>query len=129
MNTPADEGIRAAKLDDTTREIRGSHTPGPWEAKQEIDGHSRLTRVTANNLTVASTGGHYGRTAPNYSEQEANARIIAASPDLLAAAIVARGFLQTLKQVEEEPHLYKPIVDTLNTAITKALGDQNAERP
>ncbi len=66
------------------------HTPGPWQARQWSSGNWHVTPVAAFHVPlIASTeyqAGH-GIDAPT---EEANARLIAAAPDLLAtlAAIV-----------------------------------------
>jgi hypothetical protein len=54
------------------------HTPGPWV----IDAYGD---VTANGEDVAHVVGHYGE-----EENSANARLIAAAPDLLANAAIAK---------------------------------------
>lgn len=56
------------------------HTPGPWAIRR---GHSIVEIITAAGLRIAQTAGD------NYwsnfsSEADANARLIAAAPDLLA---------------------------------------------
>jgi hypothetical protein len=54
------------------------HTPGPWHVNgRSIDSIDRRT--------VATTEGIYRRERGRPEEQEANARLIAAAPELLAA--------------------------------------------
>lgn len=62
-----------------------AHTPGPWR----VDPKAALRIVAAGNDTVASAGCQ----SSLRNEWEANAHLIAAAPDLLAAlkAFVAAG--------------------------------------
>lgn len=53
-----------------------AHTPGPWVVVQHPDGWTIQNRATGAGACVAS---QYG------DSNEANARLIAAAPDLLAA--------------------------------------------
>jgi hypothetical protein len=94
-----------------------SHTPGPWESDSAKDGESRYHQIdapTPNELvtfpyTVADTMNRHHCVTPH--EDAANARLIAAAPELLAA----------LKDVREYygPSEYMPQVDA---AIAKAEG-------
>ncbi len=59
-----------------------THTPGPWEARQAIVVCPRTGTVLAD---VRSPKGH----DPNDAERRANARLIASSPDTLAACEAA----------------------------------------
>lgn len=61
------------------------HTPGPWRVVESIDGYfaGRKTTVKAGNLRVLSPWQH--RPHPEFDEFEANARLIAAAPELLDA--------------------------------------------
>lgn len=67
------------------------HTPGPWEAKV-MD--KQLGRYAIQSIPRASM---VARTTPPVAcvagEIEANARLIAAAPELLAAAKVAQHYL------------------------------------
>ena len=59
------------------------HTPGPWRVEYEIDGPKTFTRIKAGKA-VATTAPQCGR--PHHrDEMVANAHLIAAAPDLLAA--------------------------------------------
>lgn len=54
-------------------------TPGPWRTDcRLIGGQIRITQVPNANMTVAQVNGRQG-------EQEANARLIAAAPEMLEA--------------------------------------------
>ena len=54
-----------------------SHTPGPWEADSERRGHVVWARGPTGSMLVATCG--------HAAFDGANARLIAAAPDLLAA--------------------------------------------
>jgi hypothetical protein len=70
--------------------MSGQHTPGPWVATQEFANRWRITAPAAEGMvpeslaivthTVLEAGSHGENT-------EANARLIAAAPDLLEALI------------------------------------------
>ena len=57
------------------------HTPGPWEVVPGLDDKARVfyVRTIDNDLHYIAQIGRFGENAP------ANARLIAAAPDLLAA--------------------------------------------
>lgn len=93
-----------------TAEPAAAHTPGPWS-------------VSAGSIWATSQWGARVRIAPvdshspmNGIDSAANARLIAAAPDLLAAA---KYLMADLK------HSYEPRVealDKLEAAIAKATG-------
>ena len=59
--------------------MNAKHTPGPWTVKS-------ATSVVADGAQVASCGFKMGSwPKEDYDTEEANARLIAAAPDLLAA--------------------------------------------
>lgn len=89
------------------------HTPGPWDVLNDLaSGH--LVPIDAQN------GRHVALafTNPPYDEHEANARLIASAPELLAAA------KRALKTIEELPprvneDRYEPLMQ-LSAAIARA---------
>lgn len=95
------------------------HTPGPW---QVVGG----TLATHSVITKNPPSGHYDIIcdAPEYSETAmeqwpANAKLIAAAPDLLAALISARDELAKHIVFREYPELITQINDAINKATTK----------
>ena len=54
-----------------------THTPGPWAIDQDRD-HGRWSAIRSCSGDIADVAAHRSTT-------EANARLIAAAPDLLAA--------------------------------------------
>lgn len=68
--------------------MKMKHTPGPWKITDKIDGQFAYTpRIHVGPAVVYYTAGYH--TAKQDSEfkaiADANARLIAAAPDLLAA--------------------------------------------
>ena len=63
-----------------------NHTPAPWTAERDPCHFDTLSTVTAgrNGRMVVQVGGVL---ASGFVEQEANTRLIAAAPDLLAALV------------------------------------------
>lgn len=105
------------------------HTPGPWEAVQSIPQYGsecffiRVARefgpLTRGFLVedVATVNG------PQWAEQEANAHLIAAAPDLLAACKEAANALAYCAEPATGSDDGRHIADalaSLEAAITKA---------
>lgn len=63
------------------------HTPGPWEAKgytrPDGQGDLQVGRAEVGPRCITALAISQGDTPSAFSEQEANARLIAAAPDLL----------------------------------------------
>lgn len=57
-----------------------TYTPGPWQAVRDDCHFGSLSTVIAGNMIV-----QVGGSKSSVEEMEANARLIAAAPDLLAA--------------------------------------------
>lgn len=85
-----------------------AHTPGPWT---EHAGH-----IGANNLAIADIN---ETTRRSNEEHAANARLIAAAPDLLAVLKEALQDLEHFKEADDctETH---PLVLAARAAIAKA---------
>lgn len=100
------------------------HTPGPWIIWPDMNG--RLQVGLSTNYSVAEMW----RTP--LEGQEANARLIAAAPELLEAATKALGALNALHiqcdvacVVEPEGEIYlRPVINALRQVIAKATGEQ-----
>jgi len=95
--------------------VSATHTPGPWvvfppESCEVVDASKRL-------VASAFYGDQYGKW--NIGLTQANARLIAAAPDLLEV-------LQDLKESASywgEYDVPIGIVDRINAAIAKATGE------
>lgn len=85
-----------------------AHTPGPWMVLPSVDrGQFCILTEHGNRIDIAVT---YGSSAV---PREANAKLIAAAPELLEALIAVRDRKHT-------PDLWEMV----NAAITKATGAQ-----
>lgn len=96
------------------------HTPGPWKLEEAIDGRSRGYIRGANMLPGAKHGFaicKMSRASYSLDEFEANARLIASSPDLLEASEQA---LLELSRLLAESNGPNPTCDKLRAAIAKA---------
>ena len=100
------------------------HTPGPWDL--DVRGYTFIVSGGIGYITRdvcrmdASTMAAF--------EQKANARLIAAAPDLLEALQNAKGFLDTpiSRRRNEGDSFYGEIVASLNAAIAKAENPTSA---
>jgi hypothetical protein len=90
------------------------HTPGPWV----VDPRAKLRVFAANKATVASAG----CTDTERSSWEANARLIAAAPELLEALqLMLDAHLDTSGT---DGPLQMAAKDAADAAIAKATGEQ-----
>lgn len=84
------------------------HTPGPWVYNQETN---EVRALNWYYIAYADTG------APEYAEQEmANAKLIAAAPDLLECAVDAIELLRANKMTSAGTFM------NLVVAVEKATG-------
>ena len=92
-----------------------SFTPGPWRVVAEPGDYFTTLTVMSPDFYIASI--HEG--LPGEDEGEANARLIAAAPDLYAALedIASRGY-----QGMFDPH-YRKLQDIARAARAKARGE------
>ena len=94
------------------------HTPGPWHIGMKpgpmVYGPSGEQVVGLQDVAMLTKG-----------ERDANARLIAASPDLLVAA---QDFIKAFGSGEfDDPLKVVPYVDRFNAAITKATESEDDE--
>lgn len=90
-----------------------NHTPGPWELEDNHDGGFDL--IASNKNWIATI--HYGR-----EEDEHDARLIAAAPELLEALIQARAAMPDKSFATDEA---KAVIDLVNAAIDRAEGNND----
>lgn len=104
---------------DTKRET-AKHTPGPWQTFEPDMEHPSRARVGALDGQVDIYN------APLTRETEANARLIAAAPDLLEAckdAVVdITDFADPNGEFEFTPEGARSLINRLNRAIARAEG-------
>ena len=91
-------------------------TPGTWNVKRAIDGHSHLTDIRLEDgRWIARTDPHYGR--PHVNEQSQNAAFIAAmGPD------VALNLIAELRREREKVKSLETIVQHFRI-LDLAIGD------
>jgi len=97
------------------------HTPGPWSLSDSFDRVERRVKHGDNPPLVWDIASGINSAHPDYlprAEQIANARLIAAAPELLAAARLAVAW------AEQVPAPYRdwPHVAAARAAIAKATG-------
>lgn len=102
------------------KKMKAQHTPGPWDV---YDGPNDKKELTVNYIDksgqiimVADCNSAY---APP-KERDANARLIAAAPELLEAC---KAFLDMEIEIDMEYHkAFKVVIDKVTAAIAKAEG-------
>ena len=92
-----------------------THTPGDWKSEYDFTRTSKHLKIkTQDGGLIASVYLHMGQ-----PEAEANAKLIAAAPDMLAAC---KGALAALSQNATFPADIACAKNYLEMAINKALG-------
>lgn len=88
------------------------HTSGPWSTAEWPSREKDYIRIFAGTTYVGSVG----NSDDQFERTEANARLIAAAPDLLAAceAVISAG---------ESENLPTTVYDAVESAIAKANGE------
>lgn len=96
-----------------------AHTPGPWRLKRDANREEYSVNVPPKDpgavgyLQIASL--NFGFDEPFESQQHANARLIAAAPDLLAA-------LKAMMSYYDTPSAPWALLDPARAAIARAEG-------
>ena len=88
------------------------HTPGPWEYQEESDAYTHIVRAKNNYMICHLSQNTSGAT-------EANARLIAAAPELLEAI---KYYFRVLDEVNGKEWRDKPdhVTSKMFQAISKA---------
>jgi hypothetical protein len=99
------------------------HTPGPWS----VDYIDNIGFYVTAGDGIDGHGGH-GWLLPKYAaEGEANARLMASAPDLLAALEALTATARTFRNVPADEQEWTPIddeaLDAAFAAIAKATGE------
>jgi hypothetical protein len=97
------------------------HTPGPWQVTHNSQGETFVdfTGETGGLFAVArvyATGGN----------QEADARLIAAAPDLLVALRALRDWCN--ENINGVPLIYGQIMEQADAAIERATDDDRRQQ-
>lgn len=114
------------------------HTPGPWYTGESMDGIAHVYAgdfegVGEGELLIAGVYADPDGEGDNFAAQSANARLIAAAPDLLEAARQVQGYLHgfanTTSRVGDLKDVMRQSRDALRVAIAKAAGHLAAWEP
>ena len=99
------------------------HTPGPWSIKDDTV-NAIEPDVMAGEFYIAQCFGH-----SHHDEALANARLIAAAPELLEALQITRGNIASLGPAGAlTPYTsYQEWLAMVDAAIAKATGGQNEQ--
>ena len=89
------------------------HTPGPWVCQTQANGSSIRHPVILSDDGAVSTA----QWCDNTQKTNANARLIAAAPELLKALRYIAGMA-----LADEPRDLPTIAETARSAIAKATG-------
>lgn len=101
-----------------------SHTPGPWNLTGASFGHS----IGANGIRIAQTANIVHEGSEGVHEEKANARLIAAAPDLLDACKALLSAMKTapghyLPDLAQSPLPFEYATDDIRQAVEKAKGE------
>jgi len=113
---PSSKGKNMSKnsdnLDTSGERGRGGWTPGPWELM--VRHYDKAKYITADDCDYSICS------VTDYADMpwEANAKLIAAAPDLLEALV---NFIGTVETVD--PGVYRDTIDEAREAIKKATGE------
>jgi hypothetical protein len=106
-------------------DVAGTHTPGPWEVKRQAYNNAdaeffiKHPGVYGGSVCRMWAGGD---NEAHILEAEANARLIAAAPDLLEAAKDAQAMLFERIQDSNLTNGERRVMNALYAAIAKAEG-------
>lgn len=101
--------------------VKAKHTPGPWEVNTPVSirmGGSSLLLLEYKGRPVPMGGRLLLLGVPTLGERRANAQLIAAAPDLLAALEIAWRWQNSDLADEDE------ILNIMALAIAKAKGKE-----
>jgi hypothetical protein len=93
-----------------------NHTPGPWFANPECSFENRIPIVGGNTELLALTCHLHATGRDNVGMQAANAALIAAAPDLLAALVRAEKWIAVNVSICAEDVARSSNMDAAQTA-------------
>ena len=103
-----------------------THTPGPWNVQEGLH-NNRYCEIWSGPLCIGETSG-CGEIRSE-GEDAANARLIAAAPELLASCMDARYELAVLVNqfgLGFDTPTEHPVIVRLDAAISRATGEDAA---
>lgn len=106
-----------------------AHTPGPWVAEEEVRAIGGITSIYVSKVDPSMPNGLDGRVCQAFGNclvttddaVRANARLLAAAPELIAALRECADTLQKLVDMDRLPANSKDLRDA-RAAISKATG-------
>jgi len=109
------------------KKMESKHTPGPWKVHPYVANSGKYNKcrdVGPSGIAVAQVIGAFEQPTPG-EECEANARLIAAAPDMLEALILARDMLITALEADDpaactQMEWPESELNQINAAIAKA---------
>jgi hypothetical protein len=99
-----------------------SHTPGPW-CVRDIPSKERYVGPSSDG-GAPSVAIIPARASRSDAEQAANARLIAAAPELLEVLSIALELLHNVAPCTGQEDILSGCVDAARAAIAKATGEQ-----
>jgi hypothetical protein len=110
------------------------HTPGPWDAIEQHRAGPMIAHKYETGNQMHPTGlrliCHMLQRGDSLKQDQANARLIAAAPDMLAALKLAREYVVkvhgTMAFTAPEARVTYPDLQKIDAAIAKATGAQHA---
>lgn len=98
-----------------------THTPGPWASLDRLENSRTLTHITNGAHIVCTLGTTRTDGSPNHS---ANARLIAAAPEMLAAlkALMQRAVKDAERYAPDGNEPIWAFISDASDAIEKAKG-------
>jgi hypothetical protein len=111
------------------KKMDNNHTTGPWQAKAEEKTFHKVPRIIGYDIlaeTECLTRVHHLGANRN-EEMAANARLIAAAPEMLEALETALSSLEYAARVLEAPEksAFRETIEDARSAIAKAKGQSN----
>lgn len=99
-----------------------THTPGPWAVHANVrDSRTDAARIDAGDTLVATVSTLPTKTTAAWHEAHANARLLAAAPDMLEAL---QSLVRAVEQFTSAVALGWPELEQAKAAIAKATGEQ-----
>lgn len=108
--------------------MKPKYTPAPWYVNPKAS--LAVMSPARNEMCVANCGSYSLSTEDVFDELAANARLIAAAPDLLEALILCRTWLDATYRALKNNYVdgdYEPLreaAEKAGDAIAKAKGEQ-----
>lgn len=94
-----------------------THTPGPWTLER-----NRATSLSVYGSDKVFVGEVYNEIDEPLQTEEANARLIAAAPELLEALKLAQSWMITEPNNDEDDTEHTRVVELVHETIAKAEG-------